>query len=92
MPFHLVTDINDALNAAGLGGYLGNFKFEVDDKNGGAEADAARHGTAGCFDLVLDLNAQPALAVEVPPPGYFATRGDRCGLSRWVSSARSMVM
>ena len=49
-----------------LTGWLGEFKLRT-----AAPGDEVR-----AFDLVLDLLDSPLIAAALPPPGYFAPRGD----------------
>lgn len=67
---------------AEVAGYLGAFTITVQD---GAEAKELGRwlGMAPrAFDLVLDLRREPAFAQDLPPPGYFAPRGDARLLAR----------
>ncbi|MBF8221593.1 4Fe-4S dicluster domain-containing protein [Halomonas sp. 328] len=57
-----------------LEGYLGRFRVGL--YQGGDWLDLAR-ALAGRdhFDLILDLGRRPRLDLELPPPGYLASRG-----------------
>jgi ferredoxin len=54
-----------------LTGYLGSFALEVETESGTVAVSEAVFGPGypGC-DLVLDLQAEPAIKSEVPPLGY----------------------
>ncbi|TLF53408.1 4Fe-4S dicluster domain-containing protein [Halomonas urmiana] len=54
-----------------IDGYLGHFSVSVPDGDGSLDIARALAGRAH-FDLILDLGATPALALELPPPGYVA--------------------
>ncbi|MBB3330432.1 ferredoxin [Halomonas campaniensis] len=56
-----------------VAGYLGRFRVTLEQ--GEAPLDLARAlADRDHFDQVLDLGETPALALELPPPGYVATR------------------
>lgn len=60
-----------------LQGYLGRFRAQAAFAGGGRRDIAAFcPNPDGLFDLVLDLSAAPLVAQALPPPGYFAPRGD----------------
>jgi ferredoxin len=76
-----------------LQGHLGAYTLEAEARGRGRLAGAALFGPDWpAFDLVLDLNAAPALRVELKPPGYHhapdpATRAPLiAGLADWVGS------
>ena len=61
---------------AAVRGHLGAFEVDV-HADGAPRPLAPSILTANRpYDLVLDLGRQPALRVDVPPPGYFAPAGD----------------
>ncbi|HHB11773.1 MAG TPA: 4Fe-4S dicluster domain-containing protein [Chromatiales bacterium] len=53
-------------------GWLGDFQIRV---AGGVDPAPLWGDPVPRFDLVLDLQPEPCIGAEVPPPGYFATRG-----------------
>lgn len=54
-----------------LTGYLGAFELGIETENGDRLTGESAFGPAhAAHDLVLDLDARPTLAVEIPPPGY----------------------
>ncbi|MGM0704071.1 MAG: 4Fe-4S binding protein [Pseudomonadota bacterium] len=58
-----------------LEGHLGRFEASVERH--GERLDLARAlADRQHFDCVLDLGERPALALELPPPGYVATHAD----------------
>ncbi|WP_163557183.1 4Fe-4S binding protein [Halomonas sp. NO4] len=58
-----------------LDGHLGRFMVSVEQA--GERLDLARAlADRAHFDCVLDLGERPALVLELPPPGYIATRSD----------------
>ncbi len=76
---------------ARLSGSLGNYRLtrsatdeEDQDSPALAAIDEAR------FDLVLDLGETPLLRQEVPPPGYYASRGDTAALERAIAELPEM--
>jgi ferredoxin len=83
---------------ARLSGSLGSYqltpagsdgKQNEDEDEEGEDSAAAAMGRAR-FDLVLDLGQTPLLRQEVPPPGYFATRGDDDDLARAIAELPEM--
>ncbi|WP_444984434.1 4Fe-4S dicluster domain-containing protein [Halomonas mongoliensis] len=56
-----------------LEGYLGRFHATLASDADAIDLALATQGRP-CFDLVLDLGQRPLLALELPPPGYRATR------------------
>ena len=56
-------------------GSLGAFSLTVRAEDG-ADADEDAVGQTRVFDLVLDLSATPLIDYEIPPPGYYAPRGE----------------
>lgn len=75
---------------AALEGHLGAFRATV--TSGGAAVDLATALDRGRphFDLVLDLQRSPALRAELPPPGYYAPRGDEAALHRALAEIPGM--
>src|SRR5690554_1973583 len=64
---------HQATGALRLEGYLGRFHATL--ASDAEPVDLARATQARpCFDLVLDLGQRPLLDLELPPPGYRATR------------------
>ena len=63
-----------------LSGSLGNFRLTFDDTDAENPPAAIAMFTQARFDLVLDLGDAPMLQAEVPPPGYYAPRGDAAEL------------
>jgi ferredoxin len=63
-----------------LDGYLGHYLLTA----GSVEEPAA-------FDLVLDLGATPLIDRQVPPVGYYATRGDEVKLGEAQAALTDMI-
>ena len=59
-----------------LSGSLGNFRLGFDGTDAEQPPAAVALFAQARFDLVLDLGDAPMLQAEVPPPGYYAPRGD----------------
>jgi ferredoxin len=75
---------------ATVAGHLGRFTINLETP----EASVSLADAAGIarehFDLVLDLGRLPLMAHEVPPLGYYATRGDAAALERALSELPGM--
>ncbi|TFH86091.1 4Fe-4S dicluster domain-containing protein [Billgrantia azerbaijanica] len=73
-----------------LDGHLGRFAASIEQE--GERLDLAR-GLAGRehFDCVLDLGERPALPLELPPPGYVATRRDAPDQARRLEAFAELV-
>jgi len=57
---------------AGLAGHLGGFSATAETTAGVQDLTAVLDDGHNAFDLVLDLQPEPALADRVAPPGYYA--------------------
>ena len=73
-----------------LEGSLGNFRVGFAGSEGENEPAAVTLLTQARFDLVLDIGETPILAREVPPPGYYATRGDGDTLTNAIAELPDM--
>ena len=60
-----------------VGGYLGAFEVTVDVNGESQNLAGLMNLTSQTFDVVLDLGRQPAITLELPPPGYFAVSTNR---------------
>ncbi|HAG45877.1 MAG TPA: hypothetical protein DCL19_03620, partial [Gammaproteobacteria bacterium] len=60
-----------------VGGHLGAFEVTVDVNGEGQNLAGLMNLTSQTFDVVLDLGREPAITLELPPPGYFAVSADR---------------
>ncbi len=73
-----------------LSGHFGQFTAVV--ARGGERLNLAEYSAAtDHFDLVLDLQREPVLRHEVPPLGYFPTRGDPAALAQAVAELPQLV-
>ena len=74
-----------------LSGHLGDFHAVVE----AGEREVALGETLGrektSFDIVLDLLDPPSIGWEVPPPGYYAPRGDEKVLALALEEIPQMV-
>lgn len=71
---------------AAVRGYLGAFEVDV-QADGSARALAPSVLTGNqLYDVVLDLSCPPAIAAEVPPPGYFAPARDAARLDEAIAA------
>ena len=72
-------------------GHLGAFIVRLE--GGQAPVNLAREAgfSREDFDLVLDLQSQPALEHEVLPPGYYAPRGDPQAVSAALEELSDLV-
>lgn len=59
-----------------LTGHLGEYSLTVGENEDTIDIARLWGSTSGHFDLVLDLEPVPLLDPELPPFGYFATRGN----------------
>ncbi len=73
-----------------LSGSLGSYKVKFGDGDADGSPAATTLLTNARFDLVLDLCEPPLLQSEVPPPGYFAPRGDSAALETAISELPAM--
>ena len=60
-----------------VGGYLGAFEVIVDVNGESQNLADLMNLTSQTFDVILDLGRQPAITLELPPPGYFAVSANR---------------
>jgi len=74
-----------------LSGHLGRFAVTVGVGDDQIELARALGYRDGCFDLVLDLQREPALRHELLPPGYFAPRRDPEALERALAELPELV-
>ena len=75
-----------------LSGHLGQFSFSLKLPDGRELAPAGlTRPERPYFDLVLDLRAEPAIAVEVAPFGYYAPRGDTARLQAMLAEMPEMT-
>lgn len=66
-----------------LHGHLGRFSVRLQTPQGeDLDLAALTNDDHPYFDLVLDLRREPALAMDLPPYGYYAPRGDAEALER----------
>jgi len=73
-----------------LSGSLGSYRLSLAASDQDEEAPAVALLTQARFDLVLDLGDAPLLTQEVPPPGYYAPRGDAAALDRAIEELPEM--
>ncbi len=73
-----------------LSGSLGSYRLSLAESEHDPEAPAVALLTQARFDLVLDLGDPPLLMQEVPPPGYYAPRGDEAALERAIGELPEM--
>lgn len=73
-----------------LSGSLGSYTVRFDDGDENKAPAATTLLTKARFDLVLDLCEPPLLQSEVPPPGYFAPRGDEAALDAAITELPAM--
>ncbi len=71
-------------------GYLGHFRVSVRGRHDSLNLAREMGVNRDDVDLVLDLGPTFQLALEVPPPGYFAA-ADRAAIDRAVSQLPDMV-
>jgi ferredoxin len=85
---------------ASLEGHLGQFRAYAEAPSADGPADEQpppldlgplSPNKDGLYDLVLDLGAQPVVNRELPPPGYFPTRGDPQRLAEALEQLPSLV-
>jgi len=74
-----------------LHGYLGAFQGEIHLGDDVTDIGAASPNPGRFFDLVLDLSADPLIAAEVKPYGYFAPGADEPQLAQALASMRALV-
>jgi ferredoxin len=72
----------DRCSAIVVEGHLGAFRIT---------ADGAGQPVSLVFDMVLDLQAVPAISLPIPPIGYFAPRGDSAKLDQALRRLDEMV-
>ncbi len=73
-----------------LSGSLGSYTVRFGDGDENKAPAATTLLTKARFDLVLDLCEPPLLQSEVPPPGYFAPRGDEAALDAAITELPAM--
>ena len=73
-----------------LTGSLGSFTLSLSESGDDSESPAVALLTQARFDLVLDLCEPPLLAQEVPPPGYYAPRGNAEALDNAIAELPDM--
>ncbi len=73
-----------------LSGSLGSYTVRFGDGDENKAPAATTLLTNARFDLVLDLCEPPLLQSEVPPPGYFAPRGDEAALDAAITELPAM--
>ncbi|MEO8132997.1 MAG: 4Fe-4S binding protein [Betaproteobacteria bacterium] len=73
-------------------GYLGRFRIMV-HAGAGKQVDLGPFSPNrdGQFDLVLDLDVAPSIAVDIAPPGYFAPGDDPQRIAEAVAELKSLV-
>lgn len=76
---------------AEIGGHLGRFSIQVSRDDKMIDLAKTIGIDTGFFDIVLDLNESPMIESEVPPPGYFATRGSKKHLRSAAKEIPDMV-
>jgi len=76
---------------AAVRGHLGAFEVDVHADDGARTLAPSILTGNQPFDLVLDLSRAPAIAAEVPPPGYFAPAGDAAALERALEAIPDLV-
>ncbi|GAB4396364.1 MAG: 4Fe-4S dicluster domain-containing protein [Rhodoferax sp.] len=91
-----VSDWGSKVTAVGrkvthLKGYLGAFQGEIHVGDEITDIGPASPNPSRCFDLVLDLSAQPLIAHEVKPLGYFAPGTDEQALTQAIDAMRTLV-
>jgi ferredoxin len=59
-----------------LSGSLGGYRLSLGEPGQDDEPATVLMLSQARFDLVLDLGESPLLQQEIPPPGYYAPRGD----------------
>lgn len=74
-----------------VAGHLGAFFVTVREGDGTRVLGESATGEPRRFDLVLDLQREPALARDIPPPGYFAPRGDARKLAEALEELPELV-
>ena len=72
-------------------GHLGAFTLRAE--TGGAPVVVAPSPLTGDkpFDIVFDLRREPAVTHAIPPPGYFAPRGEEEALAQALDQASELV-
>jgi len=79
-------------NLASLTGHLGKFVARMQTSAGETLNLSELNGTEHpYFDLVLDLQATPAMAAEVPPFGYYGAGQDAARLQRALAEIPEMT-
>jgi Fe-S-cluster-containing hydrogenase component 2 len=74
-----------------LDGSLGNFRVSFAESGSDDEPAAVTLLTQARFDLVLDCGDTPMLPHEVPPPGYYASRGEAEALEKAIAELPDML-
>ena len=72
-------------------GHLGAFTLHAGSDDGPIVVAPSPLTGGRPFDIVIDLRAEPALAHEILPPGYFAPRGDEAALAGAIEQAADLV-
>jgi len=73
-----------------VSGSLGDFRVSFGDTGDADDPPTVAMLTQARFDLVLDVGDPPLLRHEVPPPGYYAPRGDADALERAIEELPDM--
>lgn len=76
---------------ATVDGHLGAFRVMLQTETDAVEFGAWLHSAPRTFDLVLDLQHEPCLRRQVPPPGYFAPMGDAAALEATLDELPDLV-
>ena len=75
---------------AELSGSLGEYRVGFEGVGEEASPAALTLLTQARFDLVLDVGTKPVLDREVPPPGYYAPRGNAAALDEAIAELPDM--
>ncbi len=73
-----------------LSGSLGGYRLSLGEAGEEDEPTTVLKLSQARFDLVLDLGDSPLLQQEIPPPGYYAPRGDPEALESAVAELPGM--
>jgi len=77
---------------AELRGHLGDFHLELRDR--GAQTITLQKLLGRQWerlDLILDIQPEPCIDAQVPPPGYYATRNDENALASYLDEIPNML-
>lgn len=72
-------------------GYLGNFQINLVEGDTSVDLAEALQVPGKCFDLLLDLSAEPLFTQELPPLGYYAPGSDSARLEAALTELPDMV-